>query len=193
MRPALQNVFLANLLEVVHSAGVDPDIQRKNRAETGQNFFRLPAFALLVDDVALQKHSASHGKLRHGLRAERAVRHFAHGNVEALRDALQKRAVARRTLRVQAKIGHRAVVQDHDLDVNPAHVADAIRVREIVQASAGVSDGLNHRTIGAQNVFQQILAVAGDAEAENFSVTNRFANLAEQTLASSIGLPLLSA
>ncbi len=66
VRPALQDVFLAHLAEVVHAAGVDPNIERENGAQRGENFVRLPALALLVDDVALQENAASHGKLRHG-------------------------------------------------------------------------------------------------------------------------------
>ncbi len=102
-------------------------------------------------------------------RVEGAVGHFGHGDVEAFGDALQECAIARGALRVQAEIGHGAVVQDHDLDVNAADVADAIGIRKIMQAGAGVRDGFDDRAIGAQDVFQQIFAVAGDAEAKNFA------------------------
>ena len=121
---------------------------------------------------------------------ESAVRHFAQGNSESFGHALQERAVARGALRVQAEIGHRAVFQDHDLDVDAADVADAIGIGEVVQAGAGVSDGFDHAAIRAQNAFQQILSVAGDCEAENLSVADRFANLPEQTLGVVDGIAL---
>src|SRR5215467_8384133 len=49
----LQNVFAPDLLQIVQAAGVDPHVKRENGAQAGENFFRLPSFALLVDDVAL--------------------------------------------------------------------------------------------------------------------------------------------
>ena len=128
----------------------------------------------------MQEDAASHRKLRHGLREKRAVGDLAERNAESFGDALQERAIARRALRVQAEIAHRAVLQDHDLDVHAADVADAIGIREIVQARGGVSDGLHHAAIRAQNALEQILAVAGDSEAKNLAVADGFAKLAEQ-------------
>ena len=60
MGAALQDIFPADLLQVVHAARVDPDVERENGTEPGENFFRLPSLALLVDDIALQEHAAAH-------------------------------------------------------------------------------------------------------------------------------------
>src|SRR5271169_570207 len=97
---ALQDVLLSDLLQIVHAAGVDPDVERQDCAQSGENFFRLPSLALLVDDVALQEDAAPHRQLWHCLGLKGAVRHVAHRDVEALSYALQERAVARGALRV---------------------------------------------------------------------------------------------
>src|SRR3979490_2371049 len=93
VRAALEDIFLAHLREIIQTAGINPDVQRKNRAQRGEDFLRLPALALLIDDVALQKDAASHGKLRHCLRPKRSVRDLAEGDAESFVDALQERAV----------------------------------------------------------------------------------------------------
>jgi len=56
-RPA--GYISAHLREIIQTAGINPDVQRKNRAQRGEDFLRLPALALLIDDVALQKDAAS--------------------------------------------------------------------------------------------------------------------------------------
>src|SRR5258706_12419247 len=180
VRAALQNVFLPDLREIVESAGVDPDVQGKNRAQRRENFLRLPTLALLIDDIALQKDAAAHGKLRHSLRAKRSIGDFAQRDAESFRDSLQESAVAGGALRIQPEIADRAIFQNHDLDVDPANVADAIGVREIMESSGGVSDRFNHSAIGAKNSFQQIFSVARNSERKNFSVADRFTKLAEQ-------------
>ena len=75
-----------------------------------------------------------------------------------------------------------AVFQDHDLDVNAAHVANAIGIGEVVQSRGGVRNRFHHAAIRAQNALQQILAVARDSETQNFAVADGIAKLAEQTL-----------
>src|SRR5215831_2358099 len=95
MRAALQDVFPTDLLQVVHATRVDPDVKRQDRAQACENFFRLPSLALLIDDVALQKHSASHRQSRHRHRLERAIGHLTHRDIETLRDSLQECTVSR--------------------------------------------------------------------------------------------------
>src|ERR1700681_655694 len=110
VRAALQNIFFADLREIVQSTGIDPDIQRKNGTQRGEDFLRLPTLALLVDDIALQEDAASHRELWHRLCAKRPIRDFAEGNAESFGDALEESSVSRRALRVQAEITHRAVL-----------------------------------------------------------------------------------
>lgn len=170
------------MLKIVKATGVDPDVEGKNGAQAGENFVRLPAFTLLIYDVALQEDAAAHRQLRHRFREKRAVGHAAHGNVEALRDALQERAVAGGALGVEAEVGDGAVVEDHDLHVDAADIADAIGIREEMQAGGGVGDRFDNGAIGAKNSLQQIFSVTGDCQAENFSAADGFANLAEERL-----------
>src|SRR5580698_499260 len=180
VRAALEDEFVSGAAQVAHAACVNPNVERKNGAERGENFVGLPAFALLVDDVRLQEDAAAHGKLRHGFGVEGAVGHLAHRDVEAFGDALEERAVARGTLRVEAEVSDGAIGEQHDFHVNAADVADAIGVRKKVEAGAGVSDGFNDGAIGAENTFEEILAVAGDAEADDFADADRFADLAKE-------------
>ena len=117
-------------------------------------------------------------------------------HVEALRRGLQEVAVARRALRVQLEIFHAAVLQDDDLDVLPADVADHVHVVVEVQAGLGVRDGLDQRGIGADHVFQNVLGVAGGADAQDLQRRALIANLPSSfcstSIVSSIGLPFES-
>ena len=121
-------------------------------------------FALLIDDVGLKENAAAHGQARHRLGLEGAVGVFLKRDPVALGHALQKCAVAGRALRIQAEIGDRSLPQDHDLHVGAADVADHVGVREDMQSRFGVRHGLDHAEIGAEDVAQQILAVAGKRE-----------------------------
>src|SRR6266550_1703724 len=86
-------IYFLPTCEIIQTAGINPDVQRKNRAQRGEDFLRLPALALLIDDVALQKDAASHGELRHRLRPKRSVRDLAERDAESFGNALQERAV----------------------------------------------------------------------------------------------------
>src|SRR6266404_9149087 len=44
-----------------------------------------------------------------------------------------------------------------------------------------MSDGFDDSAIGAEDAFQQVLAVARDSESKNFSVADGLTQLAEQT------------
>ena len=127
---------------------------------------------------------------RHRLGLERALGVALERDVVALGHALQERAVARRALRVQTEVGHRALAQDHDLDVGAAHVADHVRVREEVQRGGGVGHRLDDADVGAEHVLQQILAVAGERERADVRRSRPRAPGGTATCASSIGLPL---
>jgi len=55
--PPWRMYFFSGLPQVVQTASVNPDVKRQDRAETGDNFFRLPSLALLIDDIALQEYA----------------------------------------------------------------------------------------------------------------------------------------
>ena len=80
---------------------------------------------------------------------------------------MQEVAVARRALRVQLEILHAAVLQDDDLDVLPAHVADHVHVVVEMQAGFGVRHGFHQRRVRADHVLQNVLGVTGGAHAQN--------------------------
>src|SRR5208282_3928990 len=73
-------------------------------------------------------------------------------------------------------------VQNHDLHVNAAHVANAVCVREVVQTSAGMRNRFHHRAIRSQNPLQQIFAVPRNRQPHNFAFANRLPYLTEQHL-----------
>ena len=79
---------------------------------------------------------------------------------------MQEVAVARRALRVQLEILDAAVLQDDDLDVLAADVADHVDVVVEMQAGFGVGHGFDERGIGADHVLQNVFGVAGGAHAQ---------------------------
>ena len=148
----------------------------------GHDLFRLPSLALEIHDVALHEHRAAVAERREALGAEGRVGVLLHRHVEALRGGLQEVAVARRALRVQLEILHAAVLEDDDLDVLAAHVADDVHVVVEVQAGFGVRHGFHQRGIGAHHVLQNVLGVAGGADAQNLQLRALIANLAVELL-----------
>src|SRR5215469_17840387 len=154
VRSTLQDVFPSGLLQVVQPTGVDPNVQRQNATQTGKNLLRLPSFTLLIHDITLQKHATSHGQLGHSLRAESGVSHLVHGNVKAFGNALQEGPVARGTLRIQPEVGNRRVVENHDLHIDAANIANAVSIGEKVKSGGCVGNGLDHRTVGTKNSLE---------------------------------------
>ena len=90
----------------------------------------MPTLALLIHNVTLQKDATTHGQPGHHLCLKGTVSHLRQGDVKTLRHTLKKGAIARGTLRVQAKVGHRTVLDEQNLDVHPTHIADAVCIRE---------------------------------------------------------------
>ncbi len=102
-----------------------------------------------------------------------------------------------RALRVQLEVFDAAVLQDDDLDVLAADVADHVDVLVEVQAGLGVRDGFDQRGIGADHVLQNVLGVAGGADAQDLRASRpdprpAVAASASTSMVSSIGLPLES-
>ncbi len=182
--------------EVGDLRNVQPDVLGQHVAEAGHDLFRLPALALEIDDVGLHEHGAAVAEAGEAVGAEGRIGILLHRHVEALRGGLQEVAVARRTLRVELEIFHAAVLQDDDLDVLAADVADDVHVVVEVQAGFGVGDGFDQRGIGADDVFQNVLGVAGGADAEDLErgalIGNLRSSLPITSMVSSMGLPFES-
>ena len=168
--------------EIRNLRNVQPDVLGQHVAEAGHDLFGLPALALEVHDVALHEDGAAIAKAGEALGAEGDVGVLFHLDVEALRGGLQEVAVARRTLRVQLEIFDAAVLQDDDLDVLAADVADHVDAFVEVQAGFGVRHGLDQRGIGAHHVLQNVLGITGGAHAEDLQLRTGIANLAVQLL-----------
>src|SRR5437899_10226917 len=178
---ALQDELAAGGPEILELARVDPHVDRQHRRQRGHDLLGRPALALLVDDVRLEEDAAAHREARHRLGLERAVGVGLERDVVALGHALQEGAVAGRALRVQPEVGDGALPQDHDLDVGAAHVADHVGVGVEVERGGRVGDRLHHTHVGAQDVLQEILAVAGERERTHVGEPG-VAYLAEQRL-----------
>ena len=87
---------------------------------------------------------------------------------ESFRRGLQEVAVAGRALRVQLEVLYPPVVQDDDLDVLPAHVHDHVRIVVKLERRLGVGHGLDQRYVCMQNIFQDVLGIAGRGYAQHF-------------------------
>src|SRR3972149_5520055 len=110
----------------------------------------------------------------------------------ALGDALEKRAIARGALRVQAEVGDGPLTQKNDLDVASAHIADHVGVGKEMQSGRRMRHRLDDRNVGAENVLQQILAVAGDGERADLFAAS-LANRAEHFCPAASILPSANA
>jgi hypothetical protein len=78
---------------------------------------------------------------------------------------LQEVAVAGRALGVEAEVFDAPVLEEDDLDVLAAYVADDVHVREEVQSGLRVSHRLDDRGVGRKNILENVLGVAGHSEA----------------------------
>src|SRR5262245_9208736 len=74
MGPTLQHEFAADRAQILQLARIDPDVDGEDRCQRCHDLLGRPALPLLIDDVGLQKHAASQGKLWHGLGLERPLR-----------------------------------------------------------------------------------------------------------------------
>ena len=138
--------------QVLELARVDPHVDRQHGGQRRHDLLGRPALALLVHDVGLEEHAAAHGERRHRLGLEGPLGVLLERNAVALGHALQERAVAGRALRVQPEVRHRALAEDHDLDVGAADVADHVGVGEEVERGGGVRHRLDDRDVGAEHV-----------------------------------------
>src|SRR5580658_167861 len=125
--------YISPYLPHVVQATVNPDIERKHGTQCSENFVRLPSLALLVHNVALQKYTPPHRELRRGTCTKGRLRDVVERDAEAFRHTLEEGAIAGRALRIEAEVRHRPLIQNHDLHIHAAHVADAIGVREEMQ------------------------------------------------------------
>src|SRR5690242_4067473 len=179
---ALEQEALADRREVRNLRHVQPDILRQHVAQAGHDFFRLPTLALKVHDIALHEHGAAVAEAGKSVGAERHVGVLFHRHVEALRGGLQEVPVAGAALRVELEILHAAVLEDDDLDVLAADVADHVHIVVEMEAGFGVRDGFDQRGIRADDVFEDVLGVTGSPDAENLQLRALVENLAIELL-----------
>src|SRR5208283_128234 len=177
LRAALQQETAADGGEVGNLRNVQPDILGQHVAQAGHDLFRLPSLALEIDNVGLHEYGATVTERRESLGAEGRVRIVLDRHVETLRGGLQEVAIAGRTLRVEFEILHTAVLQDDDLDVLAAHVADHVHVVVEMQAGFGVRHRLDQSRIRADHVLENVLGVAGGADAQNLQLGALVENL----------------
>ena len=189
VRAALEHELAPDGSKILQLTGVDPDVDGQHRGQRGHDLLGRPALALLVHDVRLEEHAAAHGQGRHGLGLEGAIGIVLERNVVALGHPLEEGAVPRRALGVQPEVGHRALAQDHDLDVGAAHVADHVGVGKEVERRRGMRHRLHHRHVGAQHVLEEILAVARQREPRHLGEA-RLAHLLEERLGVLDGIAL---
>src|ERR1019366_1358213 len=182
LRAALQQEARADGGEIGNLRNVQPDVLGQHVAEARHDLFGLPALPLEVHNVALHEHGAAVAKTGEAFGAESDIGILFHLDVEALRGGLQEVAVARRTLRVQLEILHAAVLEDDDFDILAAHVADDVHAFIEVEARLGVGHGFHQRRIGAHDVLQNVLGIAGSADAENLQFRAGIADLAVELL-----------
>ena len=126
--------------------------------------------ALEVDDVRLHEDSAAVAEARHRLRREGEAGVVADVVAKARRGALEEVAVAGRALGVELEVFDLAVLQDDDLDVLAADVADDVDVVVEVERALTVGDGLDDRRVGPEHVVEDVLGVAGRADAEDLEL-----------------------
>src|SRR5262245_39426583 len=105
VRAALKDEVASGGAQILQLAGINPNIERQHRGKGGHDLLRRPTLTLLVDDVRLQEHAASHGKHRQRFGLEGSLGVALERHAVALRDALQKRTIAGRALRVESEVG----------------------------------------------------------------------------------------
>ncbi len=167
---ALQDKARTQLGEVRDLRDVEPDVLWQNVGEPRHDLLGRPALTLEVDDIRLHEDRTAVAEGRHRLGREGEAGVLAHVVAKARRRALQEVTVARRALSVELEVLHLAVFQDDDLDVLAADVTDDIDVVIKVQRALAMSDSLDDRRIGPQHIAEDVLRVAGGANAEDLEV-----------------------
>ncbi len=124
------------------------------------------------------------------LASKRALGIALERHVVALGDALQEGAVARRALRVQAEVGHRALAQDHDLDVDAADVADHVGVGKEVERRRARAPRSRPRRGRRRGCPSADPCRSRSARARRCDRSRRRGSAGTAPCASSIGLPL---
>ncbi len=111
LRAALQEESASEVCDVGNSGHIEENIFRQHRGQSGDDLLRLPALALKVDDVGLQKDRTAVAEDRHLPGGEGHVGEVVDGDAQRFGGGLQKVAVSGRALRIQAEVLHRAVLQ----------------------------------------------------------------------------------
>ncbi len=167
LRSSLQHEGRTQPRKVRYLGDVEPDVLGQHGRESRQDLRRSPPAPLEIDDVRLEEHGAAVTEVRHRVRGERHISIVVHLHAKRPRGALQEIAVPRRALCVEPEVLDLSVLQDDDLDVLATHVADDVGVRVEVEGRPGVRDGFHDCHVGAEHVPEDVLRIAGDAEAED--------------------------
>ncbi len=144
---------------------VEPNVLGQHVAETSHDLFGLPALTLEVNDVGLHEDRTAVAELREALCAEGPIGVIFNRNIKALGGGLQEVAVAGGTLSVEFEVFDAVVLQDDDLDVLTAYVADDIHAVVEVKTGFGVGDGFDQSRVGSDDVLQDVLGISSGADA----------------------------
>ena len=159
--PPLEHEVAPEAREVGHLGHVEPDVLGQHGGQAGHDLLGPPALALEVDDVGLHEDRAPVAEARHAAGGERRRRVLAHGQAEHLGGRLEEVPVAGRALGVEPEVRDLSVVEQDDLDVLAADVADDIDVAVGMQGRAGVGHRLDQCDVSPQRFAQDVLGVAG--------------------------------
>ena len=182
LRPALQHETRSQRREIGNAGHVQEHILGKHGCKACQDFLRPPALPLEVHDVRLHEDGAAVAENRHGLSRECQIGILFDAQPKTFGGRLQEIAIARGALGIQLEIFDPAVVQDDDLDVLPAHVDDDVRIFVKLERRLGVRHGLYQRDVGVQDVFQNVLRIAGGGHSQDFQLRVLRFHLAAQVL-----------
>ncbi len=128
LRSSLQHKTRAQRRKIGNAGDVKKNVLREHSSKAGENFLRLPALALKINNVRLHENGAAITENRHRLCGKSQIRVLVYVQSEAFRRGLEEVSVPRRALRVQLEILHAPVMQNDDFDVLSAHVHDHVRI-----------------------------------------------------------------
>ena len=130
----------------------------------------------------MHKDGAAVTENRHSLRRKSEVGELIYAKAETFGGGLKEISVSRGALCIEFEIFYAAVVQNDDLDVLAAHVHNHVRVFVKLQRRFGVRNRLDQRDIGLENIFQDVLGIAGCCDAQNLQFGVLRFHLAAQVL-----------
>jgi hypothetical protein len=170
LRASLQDDASAELADVGHLGDVLPDVERQDERQAGEHLVGAPAELLEIDLVLLHEDRAAVMERGGDPGVEGVIRELLERDVELLGHALEEVAVAGRALGVEPEVLDPAVLEEDDLDVLAAHVADDVDLAVVLLGAEHVGDGLDDRRVERQGLFQDPLGVARRTGADDLHV-----------------------